>query len=89
MRRSILITIDCEETACGTCRHANNPESYRYCAVFDERIRQHPNAVPVRCDGCVEGEINIPGMDEAIKQAAHEIVREVWDMASSEAEVTE
>ena len=61
MKRSILITIDCEDKACGTCRHANSPESYRYCAVFDERIRPHPNAVPVRCDGCVDAEIDVHG----------------------------
>ncbi len=44
MKRNITIEIDCGDIRCESCRHANNPESYRFCAVFDERIRAHPNA---------------------------------------------
>ncbi len=87
MKRNITIEIDCDDVRCESCRHANNPESYRFCAVFDERIRAHPNAVPVRCDGCLRA--SLPTLDEMIKKAAHDLVVEAFEASIAEMDANE
>ncbi len=87
MKRSITIEIDCDDRFCEPCRHATNPESYRFCAVFDERIRVHPNAEAIRCDGCLRA--SLPTLEDMIHKAAHDLVVQAFEASIAQMDANE